>query len=34
VTTKIEAGELAVGRARQRNIGGWVPPAKRSKKTQ
>jgi bifunctional UDP-N-acetylglucosamine pyrophosphorylase / glucosamine-1-phosphate N-acetyltransferase len=29
VTTKIEAGELAVGRARQRNIGGWVPPAKR-----
>ena len=34
VTTKIEAGELAVGRARQRNIGGWVPPSKRSKKTQ
>jgi bifunctional UDP-N-acetylglucosamine pyrophosphorylase/glucosamine-1-phosphate N-acetyltransferase len=34
VTTKIEAGELAVGRARQRNIGGWVPPAKRSKTTQ
>jgi bifunctional UDP-N-acetylglucosamine pyrophosphorylase / glucosamine-1-phosphate N-acetyltransferase len=34
VTTKIEAGELAVGRARQRNIGGWVPPAKRSKKSQ
>jgi len=29
VTTRIEAGELAVGRARQRNIGGWVPPAKR-----
>ncbi|HET6470706.1 MAG TPA: bifunctional UDP-N-acetylglucosamine diphosphorylase/glucosamine-1-phosphate N-acetyltransferase GlmU [Pseudomonadales bacterium] len=29
VTTKIAAGELAVGRARQRNIGGWVPPAKR-----
>ena len=29
VTTKVEAGELAVGRARQRNIGGWVPPAKR-----
>jgi bifunctional UDP-N-acetylglucosamine pyrophosphorylase/glucosamine-1-phosphate N-acetyltransferase len=29
VTTKVEPGELAVGRARQRNIGGWVPPAKR-----
>jgi bifunctional UDP-N-acetylglucosamine pyrophosphorylase/glucosamine-1-phosphate N-acetyltransferase len=29
VTTRVEAGELAVGRARQRNIGGWVPPAKR-----
>ena len=29
VTAKVEAGELAVGRARQRNIGGWVPPAKR-----
>ncbi len=34
VTTKVEAGELAVGRARQRNIGGWVPPAKRVKPTQ
>ncbi len=34
VTTKVEAGELAVGRARQRNIAGWVPPAKRSKTTQ
>ncbi len=34
VTSKIEMGELAVGRARQRNIGGWVPPAKRGKKTQ
>ncbi len=34
VTTKVEAGELAVGRARQRNIGGWVPPAKRGKNTQ
>jgi len=34
VTTKVEAGELAVGRAQQRNIRGWVPPAKRSKKTQ
>jgi bifunctional UDP-N-acetylglucosamine pyrophosphorylase/glucosamine-1-phosphate N-acetyltransferase len=29
VTSKIAAGELAVGRARQRNIVGWVPPAKR-----
>ena len=34
VTTKVETGELAVGRARQRNIGGWVPPAKRVKPTQ
>lgn len=34
VTTKVDAGELAVGRARQRNIGGWVPPAKRPKPTQ
>ena len=33
VTTRIDAGELAVGRARQRNIGGWVPPSKRPKKT-
>jgi bifunctional UDP-N-acetylglucosamine pyrophosphorylase / glucosamine-1-phosphate N-acetyltransferase len=33
VTTRVDAGELAVGRARQRNIGGWVPPAKRAKKT-
>ena len=31
VTSKVDAGELAVGRARQRNIGGWVPPAKRAK---
>jgi len=29
VTARIDAGELAVGRARQRNIGGWVPPSKR-----
>jgi bifunctional UDP-N-acetylglucosamine pyrophosphorylase/glucosamine-1-phosphate N-acetyltransferase len=29
VTSEVAAGELAVGRARQRNIGGWVPPAKR-----
>ncbi len=34
VTTRVDAGELAVGRARQRNIGGWVPPAKRTKKPQ
>jgi bifunctional UDP-N-acetylglucosamine pyrophosphorylase/glucosamine-1-phosphate N-acetyltransferase len=33
VTTRVEAGELAVGRARQRNIGGWVPPARRAKKS-
>ncbi len=31
VTSKIAAGELAVGRARQRNISGWVPPANRDK---
>jgi bifunctional UDP-N-acetylglucosamine pyrophosphorylase/glucosamine-1-phosphate N-acetyltransferase len=31
VTSKIGAGELAVGRARQRNIVGWVAPAKRGK---
>jgi bifunctional UDP-N-acetylglucosamine pyrophosphorylase / glucosamine-1-phosphate N-acetyltransferase len=29
VTGSVAPGELAVGRARQRNIGGWVPPAKR-----
>ena len=29
VTTRVAAGELAVGRARQRNIGGWLPPSKR-----
>jgi bifunctional UDP-N-acetylglucosamine pyrophosphorylase/glucosamine-1-phosphate N-acetyltransferase len=29
VTAKVEAGELAVGRARQRNISGWTPPTKR-----
>jgi bifunctional UDP-N-acetylglucosamine pyrophosphorylase/glucosamine-1-phosphate N-acetyltransferase len=34
VTSKVDAGELAVGRARQRNIGGWIPPAKRPKPTQ
>ena len=34
VTTKVAAGELAVGRARQRNIGGWMPPNKRGNKPQ
>jgi bifunctional UDP-N-acetylglucosamine pyrophosphorylase/glucosamine-1-phosphate N-acetyltransferase len=29
VTSKVEDGALAVGRARQRNIEGWTPPAKR-----
>ncbi len=29
VTKKVEAGELAVGRARQRNIAGWDRPAKK-----
>jgi bifunctional UDP-N-acetylglucosamine pyrophosphorylase/glucosamine-1-phosphate N-acetyltransferase len=29
VTSGVAPGELAVGRARQRNISGWVPPAKR-----
>jgi bifunctional UDP-N-acetylglucosamine pyrophosphorylase/glucosamine-1-phosphate N-acetyltransferase len=31
VTMKVESGELAVGRGRQRNIGGWVRPDKRKK---
>jgi bifunctional UDP-N-acetylglucosamine pyrophosphorylase/glucosamine-1-phosphate N-acetyltransferase len=34
VTSPVAAGELAVGRARQRNIGGWVPPNKRGNKPQ
>jgi len=29
VTSKVEAGELAVGRGKQRNIKGWVRPDKR-----
>lgn len=29
VTTRVQQGDLAVGRARQRNISGWSPPAKR-----
>lgn len=29
VTKAVQDGELAVGRARQRNIAGWQPPAKR-----
>ena len=29
VTTRVPQGDLAVGRARQRNISGWSPPAKR-----
>lgn len=31
ITTKVAPAELAVGRARQRNIRGWTPPAKRAK---
>ena len=29
VTSRVPQGDLAVGRARQRNISGWSPPAKR-----
>ncbi len=29
VTTRVPAGQLAVGRTRQRNIEGWTPPARR-----
>ena len=29
ITSKVGAEDLAVGRARQRNIQGWVPPTKR-----
>ena len=29
VTTRVPSGQLAVGRARQRNIDGWKPPARR-----
>ncbi len=32
VTTKVSDGELAVGRAKQRNIAGWVRPDKRKPK--
>ena len=32
VTTKIESATLAVGRAKQRNISGWVRPDQRPKK--
>ena len=31
ITTKVPPAELAIGRARQRNIRGWTPPAKRAK---
>jgi len=30
VTSRVEPGELAVGRAKQRNIQGWTPPARRA----
>jgi len=30
VTTRVDPGELAVGRAKQRNIQGWTPPARRA----
>ena len=33
ITSKVGREELAVGRARQRNIQGWTPPAKRPKAT-
>jgi bifunctional UDP-N-acetylglucosamine pyrophosphorylase/glucosamine-1-phosphate N-acetyltransferase len=29
VTTQVPSGQLAIGRARQRNIEGWTPPARR-----
>lgn len=29
ITSKVDSEDLAVGRARQRNIQGWVPPTKR-----
>ena len=29
LTSKVKAGDLAVGRARQRNIEGWKRPDKR-----
>jgi bifunctional UDP-N-acetylglucosamine pyrophosphorylase / glucosamine-1-phosphate N-acetyltransferase len=32
VTTQVKAGELAVGRSRQRNIAGWVRPDQRKNK--
>ena len=31
VTTKVESGDLAVGRGKQRNIKGWTRPDKRDK---
>ena len=31
ITTRVAAEDLAVGRARQRNIKGWKPPAKRKR---
>lgn len=30
ITSKVGEAELAVGRARQRNVEGWTPPAKRA----
>lgn len=31
VTRKVDEGDLAVGRGRQRNIQGWVPPSQRNR---
>ena len=31
ITRKVAAAELAVGRARQRNVQGWTPPGKRKR---
>lgn len=31
ITTKVAAADLAVGRAKQRNIRGWTPPGKRKR---
>ena len=31
ITMRVAAEHLAVGRARQRNIKGWTPPAKRKR---
>ena len=32
ITTTVQRADLAIGRGRQRNIKGWTPPAKRTKR--